>query len=149
VHIKTTPQDIPEERSNRVDILLISDQPLTVIALRAVLSRHEPVARVVDATHMAEAMTLLTGPHEFKLLVLDLDTHGVRPVSTTALLREMWPHIPLALLATTECDSTIVRSVDLGVSGYLLKTADSDTLRTAFQRMLAGEIYVPDFSLED
>jgi DNA-binding NarL/FixJ family response regulator len=131
-----------------VDILLISDQPLTVLALRAVLSRHEPVARVVDASHMAEAMTMLTGPHEFQLMVLDLDTHGVRPVSTTALLREMWPHIPLALMATTECDSTIVRSVDLGASGYVLKTSDAATLRRAFQQMLRGEIYMPDFTLE-
>jgi DNA-binding NarL/FixJ family response regulator len=131
-----------------VDILLISDQPLTVLALRAVLGRHEPVARVVDASHLAEAMTLLTGPHEFALVALDLDTHGVRPVSTTALLREMWPDLPLALLATTECDSTIVRSVDLGVCGYLLKSADADTLRSAFRRMLAGEVYLPDATLE-
>jgi DNA-binding NarL/FixJ family response regulator len=131
-----------------VDILLISDQPLTVLALRAVLGRHEPVARVVDASHLAEAMTLLTGPHEFALVALDLDTHGVRPVSTTALLREMWPDLPLALLATTECDSTIVRSVDLGVCGYLLKSADADTLRSAFSRMLAGEVYLPDATLE-
>jgi DNA-binding NarL/FixJ family response regulator len=131
-----------------VDILLISDQPLTVLALRAVLSRHQPVANVVDASHMAEAMTLLNGKHSFRLLVLDLDTHGVRAVSTTALLREMWPHIPMALLASSECDSTIVRSVDLGVSGYVLKTADTQTLRHAFQQMLAGNVYMPEFSLE-
>ncbi|MED5618260.1 response regulator [Ideonella sp. BN130291] len=131
-----------------MDILLISDQPLTVLALRAVLSRHQPVANVVDATHMAEAMTLLNGKHSFGLLVLDLDTHGVRAVSTTALLREMWPHIPMALLASSECDSTIVRSVDLGVSGYVLKTADTDTLRQAFKQMLAGNVYMPEFSLE-
>ena len=131
-----------------MDILLISDQPLTVLALRAVLNRHEPVANVVDASHMAEAMTLLTGPQKFDLMVLDLDTHGVRPVSTTALLREMWPQMPLALLASTECDSTIVRSVDLGVCGYVLKTADADTLRSAFKQMLAGDIYMPDYAFE-
>jgi len=131
-----------------VDVLLISDQPLTVLALRAVLSRHQPVANVIDATHMAEAMTLLHRKHSFRLLVLDLDTHGVRAVSTTALLREMWPHLPLAVLSSSECDSTIVRSVDLGVSGYVLKTADTDTLRHAFKQMLAGDVYMPEFSLE-
>ena len=131
-----------------MDILLISDQPLTVLALRAVLGRHKPIANVVDATHMAEAMTMLTGPHRFRLLVLDLDTHGVRAVSTTALLRELWPQLPLAVLASSECDSTIVRAVDLGVSGYVLKTADAACLRQAFQQMLAGEAYMPDFCLE-
>ena len=131
-----------------MDILLISDQPLTVLALRAVLGRQEPLARVVDASHLAEAMSMLAGPHEFKLMVLDLDTHGVRPVSTTALLRELWPQLPLALLASAECDSTIVRSVDLGVSGYVLKSSDAPALREAFRHMLAGEVVLPDVSLE-
>ena len=67
-----------------MDILLISDQPLTVIALRSVLSGHDQVAGVIDAACMAEAMTLLTGPHQFGMIVLDLDTHGVRAVITRA-----------------------------------------------------------------
>ncbi len=131
-----------------MDVLVISDQPLTVLALRAVLTGHTPVREVLDATYMAEAMTMLSSRHEIGLVVLDIDTHGVRAVSTTALLREMWPQVPLAILSSSECDSTIVRSVDLGVSGYVLKTADTETLRAAFRRMLAGEVYMPDFSLE-
>ena len=131
-----------------MDILLISDQPLTVLALRAVLGRQAPMARVVDASHLAEAVSMLAEPHGFKLMVLDLDTQGVRPLSTTALLRELWPRLPLALLASKDCDATVVRAVDLGVSGYVLKTADAQTLREAFGRMLAGEVCLPDFSLE-
>ena len=131
-----------------MDILLISDQPLTVLALRAVLGRQEPVGHVLDANHMAEAMTMLAGPHDIGLMVLDLDTHGVRAVSTTALLREMWPHIPLAVLSTSNCDATIVRSVDLGVSGYVLKTDDAEVLRDSFARMLRGDIVLPEFALE-
>jgi len=136
------------KRDERVDILLISDQPLTVLALRAVLGRSEPVGQVVDASYMAEAMSMLAGPHAFGLIVLDLDTHGVRAVSTTALLRELWPQIPLVILASSECDSAIVRSVDLGVSGYLLKTTDTDSLRAAFRRIRAGEVVLPDVSFE-
>ena len=130
-----------------MDILLISDQPLTVLALRSVLSRHQPVANVVDAAYMAEAMTMLAGPHAFSMIVLDLDTHGVRAVSTTALMRELWPHIPLVILSSSDCDATLVHSVDLGVAGYVLKTADTDELRDAFRRMLAGEVVMPEFSL--
>jgi DNA-binding NarL/FixJ family response regulator len=136
------------EEPRSVDILLISDQPLTVLALRAVLGRQEPKARVVDASHLAEAMSMLAGPHDFKLLVLDLDTQGVRRLSTTALLRELWPQLPLALLASTECDSTIVRAVDLGVSGFVLKSAEAPALRAAFRQMLAGGVYLPELSLE-
>jgi DNA-binding NarL/FixJ family response regulator len=126
-----------------LDILLISDQPLTVIALRSVLSSHEHVATVVDAAYMAEAMTLLTGPHQFGMIVLDLDTHGVRAVSTSALMRELWPHIPLVILSSAACDAGLVRSVDLGVIGYALKTEETDTLREAFRLMLAGHTRLP------
>jgi DNA-binding NarL/FixJ family response regulator len=133
-----------------MDLLLISDQPLTVLALRAVLSRHEPVANVVDATHLAEAMGLLSGPHDFRLIVLDLDTHGVRPVSTAALLREMWPRIPMALLASqggpaSWVDSPWMDTGDLGLSGCLLKTASATELRSAVAGMLRGEpVQLPD-----
>lgn len=127
-----------------MDILLISDQPLTVIALRGVLSSHEQVASVVDAAYMAEAMTLLTGPHQIGMIVLDLDTHGVRAISTTALMRELWPHIPLVILSSVAGDAGLVRSVDLGVIGYALKTEETDTLRQAFRLMLAGHTRLPE-----
>ena len=126
-----------------MDLLLISDQPLTVMALRAVLSRHEPIAQVADASHLVEAMGLLSGPHAFRLIVLDLDTHGVRAVSTTALLREMWPHLPMALLASSPGDAALVRSIDLGIRGCLPKAAPAAELRAAFTRLLRGENLMP------
>lgn len=130
-----------------MDILLISDQPLTVIALRSVLNGNDHVAAVIDAAYMAEAMTMLSGPHQFGMIVLDLDTHGVRAVSTTALMRELWPHIPLVILSSAACDAGLVRSVDLGVIGYALKTEATDTLREAFRLMLAGHQRLPALPL--
>jgi hypothetical protein len=53
--------------------------------LRAV----DPAVTVCDATHMAEAMSMLCGEHCIGLIVLDLDTHGARPLMNAALLRDM------------------------------------------------------------
>lgn len=119
-----------------MDILLISDQPLTVVALRAVLRRQVPDAQVLDAAYMAEAMTLLNEHTDVRLVVLDLDTHGVRPVSTSALLRELWPQVPLVVLASNESDAGLLESVDLGVAAYLLKTAETQALHDAFGELL-------------
>jgi DNA-binding NarL/FixJ family response regulator len=136
-----------DNEGTQVDILLISDQPLTVLALRAVLGRHEAVADVVDASHLAEAMSMLSTEHAYQLLLLDLDTHGVRPVSTTALLRELWPQIPLALLMSRDRDASEVRAVGLGVSGYLSKTAAANELRDAVRKLTRGERVTFDVSL--
>lgn len=130
-----------------MEALVISDQPLTVVGIRSLLRTVDPTVSVCDATHMAEAMGMLCGEHRIGLIVLDLDTHGTRPLMNIALLRDMWPCIPLAVMSSKECDSTIVQAVDLGVAGYLLKSADNDTLRAALKHMLAGDICLPEFKL--
>lgn len=140
---------MPKGTSRRIDVnvLAISDQPLTALALRSVLRRLDPMTVVEDASHLGEAMELLTGTRAFGLIVLDLDNHRPCEISTAALLRRMWPSIPLALLSSHECDTTIVRALSLGVSGYLLKTDDAETLHAAFSRILAGGVYMPEFDI--
>src|SRR5688500_20182566 len=85
-----------------VKALVISDQPLTVIALQSVLRRADPEADLLDATHLGEALRTLHDQGPFDFIVLDLDTHGVRRVSGAALLRQMWPGVPLALSSETQ-----------------------------------------------
>jgi len=131
-----------------MDVLAISDQPLTVLALRSLLRQASPAAQVFDASHLGEAMAMLGKREQFGMIVLDLDAHGVRCVGTPALIRQMWPSVPLVLLASRECDVSIVRAVELGVSGYVLKTARTEELRRACAILLDGGIYVPEPALE-
>jgi DNA-binding NarL/FixJ family response regulator len=131
-----------------MDVLAIPDQPLTVLALRSMLRQVSPASDVFDASHLGEAMAMLGKGEHFGMIVLDLDTHGVRGPGTPALLRQMWPSVPLVLLASRECDVSIVRAVELGVSGYVLKTASTEELQRACSILLAGGIYVPEPVLE-
>jgi DNA-binding NarL/FixJ family response regulator len=130
-----------------MEALVISDQPLTVLGIRSLLRTVDQAVNVCDATHMGEAMGMLCGEHRIGLIVLDLDTHGARPLMNIALLRDMWPAIPLVVMSSKDCDSTIVKAVDLGVVGYLLKSTDNDTLRAALKQVLAGDVYLPEFKL--
>ena len=127
-------------------VLVISDQPLTVFALRSVLQHCEPSAVVDDATYLAEAMELLTAArrHPIDLIILDLDMPAVRRVHGAMLLRQMWPDIPLAVISAIEPDLDVVRTIDIGAMGYLLKTADTDTLVNAVRHVMAGSVYLPE-----
>lgn len=127
-------------------VLVISDQPLTVFALRGVLLQCDPDATVDDAAYLAEAMELLTLSHRdpIDLILLDLDTHGMRRIHGATLLRQMWPDIPLAVISATEPDLDVVHAIDIGAMGYLLKTADTDTLVNALRHVMTGGIYLPE-----
>ncbi len=127
-----------------MDVLAISDQPLAVLALRALLRQISPPTQVFQATHLGEAMTMLAQCDQFGMHVLDLDTHGVRGSCTPALLRQMSPTVPLVLLASHERNVSIAQATELGASGYIFKTESAENLRRAFATLLAGETYGPE-----
>jgi len=127
-----------------VKALVISDQPLTVIALLSVLRHARPDAQLFDATHLGEALQTLTEQGPFDFVMLDLDTYGAKRVSGAALLRQMWPTVPLALVSESQHDEDVVRSVDIGAMGYLLKTDTTETLADAMAHMLAGQVHLPE-----
>jgi DNA-binding NarL/FixJ family response regulator len=123
-----------------MEALVISNHALTVFGVRSLLCAVEPAIVVCDATHMAEAMGMLAGEHDFRVIVLDLDVHGGRPLMNAALLRDMWPNIPLVVMGSKACDPMTERALELGVMGYLRKSEDTDVLRDSFRRVLAGEV---------
>ena len=118
--------------------LVVSDQPLTVIAMQAVLRRVAPRAEQLDANHLGEAMQLLTEHGPVDLMVLDLDTQGMRRVSGAALLRQMWPGVPMMLVCDAEHAADASRSADIGAEGCLLKADPTDKFSAAFASVLAG-----------
>lgn len=130
-----------------VKALVISDQPLTVIALQSVLRHAHSEAELFDAVHLGEALQTLSDQGPFDFIVLDLDTQGVKRVSGAALLRQMWPGVPLALISESQHDQDVARSVDIGAMGYLLKTDTTEALSEAMARMLTGRMQLPDFAL--
>jgi DNA-binding NarL/FixJ family response regulator len=97
-----------------MDVLLISDQPLTVIALRSVLQHLEAGIEVDDATHLNEAVDMLDRPHHYRLVVLDLDTLGLRSPAAAAALRRGRDALAFALLAGTprRSDAAIAAAAD-------------------------------------
>jgi DNA-binding NarL/FixJ family response regulator len=127
-----------------VKALVISDQPLTVIALLSVLRHADPEADLFDATHLGEALRTLSDQGPFDFIVLDLDTHGVKRVSGAALLRQMWPGVPLALISESQHEQDVRRSVDIGATGYLLKTDTTEVLSDAVARMLPARHELPE-----
>jgi DNA-binding NarL/FixJ family response regulator len=123
-----------------MEVLVISNHALTVFGVRSLLCAVEPAVEVRDAAHMAQAMALLSGEHDFRVIVLDLDVHGMRPLMNAALLRDMWPDIPLVVIGSTACDPLMERALELGAKSYLRKREDTELLRESFRSILAGAV---------
>ena len=130
-------------------ILVISDQPLTVFALRTVLQQCDPAAAVDGAASLAEAMTLLAvNGSSIELILFDIDMPESRRLHGAPLLHQMWPDISLAVVSAIEPDDDVVRSINIGAMGYLVKTAGAQTLMEALRQIMAGGLYLPEIGPE-
>ncbi|KAA2252891.1 response regulator transcription factor [Solihabitans fulvus] len=120
-------------------VLLVDDHPVVRAGLRALLSGQADIELVGEAASGEEAVRL-SGLRTPDLVLMDLQLgEGMDGVDTT---REILagPTPPRVLVLTTyDADADILRAVEAGATGYLLKDADPDDLVRAIRSAASGE----------
>jgi DNA-binding NarL/FixJ family response regulator len=122
-----------------VQVLLVDDHPVVRAGLRALLSATGRVAVVGEASSGAQAIALArTLIPDVVLMDLQMG-EGMDGVSATRALQEL-DHPPRVLILTTyDTDADILRAVEAGAAGYLLKDAPTDQLVDAVYAAARGE----------
>lgn len=120
-----------------IRVLLIDDHPVVRAGLRSIVeSRGFTV--VGEASTGEEALTV-TPALRPDVVLCDLRLgEGIDGVETTAALRRM-PNAPAVLILTTfDHDAQIIRALEAGAAGYLLKDVDNDTIARAIIDAASG-----------
>lgn len=119
-------------------VLITDDHPVVRAGLRMLLEA-AGIEVVTEAASGTEAIKL-TRMHLPELVLMDLQLGpGMDGVAATAALREL-PDPPHVLIVTTyDTDADILRAVEAGAVGYLLKDAPPDELIRAVRKAAHGE----------
>lgn len=120
-----------------IRVLLIDDHPVVRAGLRSIVeSRGFTV--VGEASTGEEALTVMPDLRP-DVVLCDLRLgEGIDGVETTAALRRM-PDAPAVLILTTfDHDAQIIRALEAGAAGYLLKDVDNDTIARAIIDAASG-----------
>jgi len=122
-----------------VQVLLVDDHPVVRAGLRALLSATGRVTVVGEASSGAQAIELArTLTPDVVLMDLQMG-EGMDGVSATRALQEL-DHPPRVLILTTyDTDADILRAVEAGAAGYLLKDAPTAQLVDAVHAAARGE----------
>jgi DNA-binding NarL/FixJ family response regulator len=119
-------------------LLVVDDHPVVRAGLVAMLSEHDDFGVVAEAADGAEAVTMAARSSP-DVVLMDLRMPGMDGAEATAKLRA-GGHGPAVLVLTTyDTDADIVRAVEAGATGYLLKDAPRETLADAIRRAARGE----------
>ena len=124
-------------------IIIADDHPLVRGAL------HQAVAGAVDGAEIIECGDLdamrqsLAQNSSVDLVLLDLAMPGVRGFSGLLYLRAEYPGVPVVVVSGNTDRSIMRRCIDFGASGFIPKTTDMETMRSAIRSILAGDTWTP------
>jgi DNA-binding NarL/FixJ family response regulator len=121
-----------------VRVLLVDDHPVVRDGLRGVLEGAGGFEVVGEAGDGAQALRMV-GAARPDVVLMDLRMPVLDGVGATARMRAEHPGVPVLVLTTFDRDADIVRAIDAGATGYLLKDAPREELHRAVRAAARGE----------
>lgn len=121
-----------------IRVLVVDDHPVVRAGLLALLSSR-PELDVIGAAESGEQAVEIARAQRPHVVLCDLRLgDGLDGVAVT---RELGgdDRIPVLILTTYDHDRDILRAVEAGAAGYLLKDADPDVIVTAIERAATGQ----------
>lgn len=121
-----------------IRILLVDDHPVVREGLRGMLTLEDDLEVVGEAGSGEEAVAL-AGAQPHDVVLMDLRMPGGDGVSATERIIAGRPGSRVIVLTTYETDTDILRAVEAGAAGYLLKDASRADLADAIRAAMRGE----------
>jgi DNA-binding NarL/FixJ family response regulator len=121
-----------------IRLLIADDHPVVRDGLRGMLASEADFEVVGEAASGAEAV-LLTERERPDVVLMDLQMPGVDGATATAQIAERFPGTRVLVLTTYDTDADILRAVEAGATGYLLKDAPKERLFPAIRSAARGE----------
>lgn len=123
-----------------IGVLIVDDHPVVRTGLRAVFGSRAGLEILGEAATGEEAV-ILTEHLRPDVVLCDLRLGtGMDGVATTAALRRLSPAPAVLILTTFDRDADILRAIEAGAAGYLLKDVSPDTIVEAIHGAARGEM---------
>lgn len=121
-----------------IRILLADDHPVVREGIRGMLQGYDDIEVIAQAGSGPEAVGLVAELHP-DLVLMDLRMPGGDGVDATRAIATAHPDTRVVVLTTYETDQDILRAIEAGASGYLLKDIAPAELARSVRAAAAGE----------
>jgi DNA-binding NarL/FixJ family response regulator len=121
-----------------IRVLLVDDHPVVREGLRGMLDA-EPDFTVVGEAGSGDEAVVASRAYAPDVVLMDLRLPGGDGVTATSRVLADQPGVRVVVLTTYETDADILRAVEAGAAGYLLKDASRTELAHAVRAAAKGE----------
>jgi len=119
-------------------VLIVDDHPVVREGLRGMLAAEPGITLVAEAASADEAIAMAR-VHRPDVVLMDLRMPDGDGVDATAGVLSVAPGTRVVVLTTYDTDADIVRAVEAGATGYLLKDTPRADLIGAIRSAVRGE----------
>lgn len=121
-----------------IRILLVDDHPVVRQGIRGMLAAEPDLSVIGEASSGAEAVAIAAAEKP-DIVLMDLRMPGMDGVTATGQILGGSAATKVVVLTTYESDSDILRAIEAGACGYLLKDASPAELAGAIRSAARGE----------
>ncbi len=124
--------------------IVADDHPLFRGAIKEALRAIGENVQIFEAGDFEATKKLVADTADIDLVLLDLTMPGTSGLSGLVTLRALQPTVPIVIVSASDDPVTIRRSLELGASGYVKKSASIEHIRSAINTVLDGGVVVPE-----
>lgn len=117
---------------------LVDDQQMVRVGLRMILESADDIEVCCEAADGAAAVGL-AAREQPDVLLMDIRMPEMDGLAATSAILEAHPDIKVVILTTFDDDEYLYGALRAGASGFLLKSADGDSLINAVRVVASGE----------
>ncbi|MCE1199299.1 MAG: response regulator transcription factor [Marinilabiliales bacterium] len=123
-----------------IHLLLVDDHQIILDGLKSLLSNQEDIQVLAEANDGREALRLL-GLLQIDVVLMDIDMPVLNGIDTLKEIRKLYKEAKVIILSMHNEAGMIKSLMDLGASGYLLKSCSQHELTEAIRWVSQGNRY--------
>ena len=123
-----------------INILVVDDHKVFRDGINALLEKVEGVEVVAEASNGKEALDQLK-KCRVDVVLMDIDMGEMNGIDTTQIVKQLYPDVNILVLSMHGEHNYIIKMLDAGASGYILKNAGMDEMVSAIKCVSKGDSY--------
>lgn len=124
-------------------VVIADDHPLTADGIKSNFAREATIEIVYMAKSGKEVLEYVEKNH-VDLVLMDIEMPEMNGIECAKQLRRRFPKVKIIILSMYEEPTLIERFMEIGIKGYLLKTAPKEELIAAVKSVEKGQSYFSD-----
>lgn len=127
--------------SEPVRVMIVDDHALVAEGIEAILETYDDV-EVIGTMSCGRRAIEAADTLVPDVILLDLNMPGVTGLTATEMILERQPDMRIIILSMHDSSEYISTALSHGAKGYILKDVPTGEIKTAIDRVMAGEQYL-------